>query len=209
MRTLLNRRARHGFTLIELLVVLVIGASLLVMAYNLMVSFMHDRLSGSQDIAFEGYFQDARREALIRAKTLTLEINLDKKTFGLKEFDPRLEKEVDAAIQTLSEMKRYRTDRAIDIERDKETDEEKTPKPVWINSVQKIPTVLTKIFSSSGLELAGPIVNIHFYPTGNSDSVILQFGETNPNYVYIPRYNLQPVHLSSIEGFERQKFIRE
>lgn len=209
MRTLLNRRARRGFTLIELLVVLVIGASLLVMAYNLMVSFMHDRLSGSQDIAFEGYFQDARREALIRAKTLTLEINLDKKTFGLKEFDPRLEKEVDAAIQTLSEVKRYRTDRAIDIERDKETDEEKIPKPVWINSVQKIPTVLTKIFSSSGLELAGPIVNIHFYPTGNSDSVILQFGETNPNYVYIPRYNLQPVHLNSIEGFERQKFIRE
>lgn len=209
MRTLLNARARRGFTLIELLVVLVIGASLLVMAYNLMASFMHDRLSGSQDIAFEGYFQDARREALIRAKTLTLEINLDKKTFGLKEFDPRLEKEVDAAIQTLSEMKRYRTDRAIDIERDKKTDEEKIPKPVWINSVQKIPTVLTKIFSSSGLELSGPIVNIHFYPTGNSDSVILQFGESKPNYVYIPRYNLQPVHLSSIEGFERQKFIRE
>jgi hypothetical protein len=39
--------------------------------------------------------------------------------------------------------------------------------------------------------------------------VILQFGETNPNYVYIPRYNLQPVHLRQLTAFERQRVVRQ
>lgn len=197
-------RSQAGFTLIELLVVLVIGGSLLLLAYNLLTSFMQARLSGSQDIALEGYFQDARRQALIGAKTLTLEINLEKKTFGLREYDPKLELNPDAALQQLAEMKRYRYER----ERDKEKEKEEAPKAKWINSEQKLPTVLTKILSSSGLELAGPIIWVHFYPTGNSDSIILQFGETNPNYVYIPRYNLSPVHLNQIKAFERQRVVR-
>ena len=197
-------RARAGFTLIELMVVLVIGGALLLLAYNLLTSFMQARLSGNQDIAFEGYFQDARRQALILAKTLTLEINLEKKTFGLREFDPKLELNPDAALQQLAEMKRYRYER----ERDKEKEKEEAPKAKWVNAEQKLPTVLKKILSSSGLELAGPIIWVHFDPTGNSDSVILQFGDTNPNYVYIPRYNLAPVHLTDIQSFERQRVIR-
>lgn len=205
MRSARKLRRRQGFTLVELMVVLVIGGSLLLMAYNLLTGFMQAQLSGNQDIAFEGYFQDARRQALIQAKTLTLEINLDKKTFGLREYDPKLELNPDSSLQQLAEIKRYRTDRAIDEERDKE----EKPKPKWVNPERKIPTVLTKILSSSGLELTGPILYIHFYPTGNSDAVILQFGETNPNYVYIPRYNLQPVHLNQLTAFERQRVVRQ
>lgn len=189
------------------MVVLVIGASLLLMAYNLLTGFMQAQLSGNQDIAFEGYFQDARRKALILAKTLTLEINLDKKTFGLREYDSRLELSPDAALQQLAEIKRYRNELSIDKERS--IDEAEKPKPKWINPERKIPTVLTRILSSSGLELTGPIIYIHFYPTGNSDSVILRFGETNPNYVYIPRYNLQPVHLRQLTAFERQRVVRQ
>lgn len=205
MRSVRKLRRRQGFTLVELMVVLVIGGSLLLMAYNLLTGFMQAQLSGNQDIAFEGYFQDARRQALIQAKTLTLEINLDKKTFGLREYDPKLELNPDSSLQQLAELKRYRLDRAIDEERDKE----EKPKPKWVNAEKKIPTVLTKILSSSGLELTGPILYIHFYPTGNSDAVILQFGETNPNYVYIPRYNLQPVHLNQLTAFERQRVVRQ
>ncbi|HRP69260.1 MAG TPA: prepilin-type N-terminal cleavage/methylation domain-containing protein [Turneriella sp.] len=197
-------RARRGFTLIELLVVLVIGGSLLVLAYNLLASFMHERLSGNQDMAFEGYFQDARRQALIQAKTLTLEVNFDKRTFGLREYDPKLELAPDAALKELAEIKRYRYEREKDREFEEMSGKEK-PQPKWIYSEQKLPTVLKKILSSSGLELAGPMVWIHFYPTGNSDSVILQFGETAPNFVYIPRYNLSVVHLSEIRAFERQQ----
>lgn len=203
MRSPARLRKRRGFTLIELMVVLTIGGALLLLAYNMLTSFMQARLSGSQDIAFEGYFQDARRQALILAKTLTLEINFDKKTFGLREYDPRLELNPDASLQQLAEMKRYRMDR----EWDRDKAKEEAPKAKWINPERKIPTVLTKILSSSGLELAGPIIYIHFYPTGNSDSVILQFGDTNPNYVYIPRYNLQPVHLTEIKSFERQRLV--
>ncbi|MFZ5631034.1 MAG: type II secretion system protein [Spirochaetota bacterium] len=205
MRSVRKLRRRQGFTLVELMVVLVIGGSLLLMAYNLLTGFMQAQLSGNQDIAFEGYFQDARRQALIQAKTLTLEINLDKKTFGLREYDPKLELNPDSSLQQLAELKRYRLDRAIDEERDKE----EKPKPKWVNAEKKIPTILTKILSSSGLELTGPILYIHFYPTGNSDAVILQFGETNPNYVYIPRYNLQPVHLNQLTAFERQRVVRQ
>ncbi|MBV6493757.1 MAG: hypothetical protein LDLANPLL_01780 [Turneriella sp.] len=196
-------RARSGFTLIELLVVLTIGGALLVLAYNLLSSFMQERLSGSQDIAFEGYFQDARRQALISAKTLTLEINLDKKTFGLREYDPKLELAPDAALKQLAEIKRYRFEREKDREELKNPEEK--PEPKWLIKEQKIPTVLKKILSSSGLELAGPLIWVHFYPTGNADPVILQFGETNPNYVYIPRYNVQPVHFSQIYSFTRQQ----
>lgn len=199
--------AQRGFTLIELMVVLVIGGALLLLAYNVMSSFLQARMSGNQDIAFEGYFQDARRQALIQQKTLTLEINLDKKTFGLRLYDVRLELQADAALRQLAEVKRVRqykdkddfdTVPAVD-----------TPKPEWINPERKIPTVLTKILSSSGLELTGPFVYIHFYPTGNSDSVILQFGERNPDYVYIPRYNLPPVHLKQIAQFDRQRVVRK
>lgn len=203
MRSPARLRKRRGFTLIELMVVLTIGGALLLLAYNMLTSFMQARLSGSQDIAFEGYFQDARRQALILAKTLTLEINFDKKTFGLREYDPRLELNPDASLQQLAEMKRYRQDR----EWDRDKAKEEAPKAKWINPERKIPTVLTKILSSSGLELTGPIIYIHFYPTGNSDSVILQFGDTSPNYVYIPRYNLQPVHLNEIKSFERQRLV--
>lgn len=203
MRSPARLRKRSGFTLIELMVVLTIGGALLLLAYNMLTSFMQARLSGSQDIAFEGYFQDARRQALILAKTLTLEINFDKKTFGLREYDPRLELNPDASLQQLAEIKRYRMDR----EWDRDKAKEEAPKAKWINPERKIPTVLTKILSSSGLELTGPIIYIHFYPTGNSDSVILQFGDTNPNYVYIPRYNLQPVHLTEIKSFERQRLV--
>jgi prepilin-type N-terminal cleavage/methylation domain-containing protein len=205
MRSVRKLRRQKGFTLVELMVVLVIGGSLLLMAYNLLTGFMQAQLSGNQDIAFEGYFQDARRQALIQAKTLTLEINLDKKTFGLREYDPKLELNPDSSLQQLAEIKRYRNNRMIDEDRDKE----EKPKPKWVNPERKLPTVLTKILSSSGLELTGPILYIHFYPTGNSDSVILQFGETNPNYVYIPRYNLQPVHLSQLTTFERQTVVRQ
>ena len=205
MRSVRKLRRREGFTLVELMVVLVIGGSLLLMAYNLLTGFMQAQLSGNQDIALEGYFQDARRQALIQAKTLTLEINLDKKTFGLREYDPKLELNPDSSLQQLAEIKRYHNNRMIDEDRDKE----EKPKPKWVNPERKLPTVLTKILSSSGLELTGPILYIHFYPTGNSDSVILQFGETNPNYVYIPRYNLQPVHLSQLTTFERQTVVRQ
>jgi prepilin-type N-terminal cleavage/methylation domain-containing protein len=205
MRSVRKLRRQKGFTLVELMVVLVIGGSLLLMAYNLLTGFMQAQLSGNQDIAFEGYFQDARRQALIQAKTLTLEINLDKKTFGLREYDPKLELNPDSSLQQLAEIKRYHNNRMIDEDRDKE----EKPKPKWVNPERKLPTVLTKILSSSGLELTGPILYIHFYPTGNSDSVILQFGETNPNYVYIPRYNLQPVHLSQLTTFERQTVVRQ
>jgi prepilin-type N-terminal cleavage/methylation domain-containing protein len=203
MRT--RASTRRGFTLIELMVVLTIGGALLLLAYNLLTSFMQARLSGSQDIAFEGYFQDARRQALILAKTLTLEINLDKKTFGLRHYDSRLELNPDAALQQLAEVKRYRFER----EADREKQKEEAPKANWIIKEQKIPTALTKILSSSGLELVGPIIYVHFYPTGNSDSVILKFGTTTPNYVYIPRYNLQPVHLSELKQFERQRVLRQ
>lgn len=205
MRSVGKLRRRRGFTLVELMVVLVIGGSLLLMAYNLLTGFMQAQLSGNQDIAFEGYFQDARRQALILAKTLTLEINLDKKTFGLREYDPKLEMSPDASLQQLAEIKRYRNDRLRD--EDRERDEK--PRPKWVNRERKIPTVLTKLLSSSGLELTGPILYVHFYPTGNSDSVILQFGETSPSYVYIPRYNLQPVHLNQLTAFERQRVVRQ
>src|SRR5687767_9063138 len=107
---------RRGFTLVEIMVVITIGGAMLLLAYNLLTSFMQARLSGNQDIALEGYFQDARRQALISAKTLTLEINLEKKTFGLREYDPRLELNPDAALQMLAEMKRYRNDREWDRE---------------------------------------------------------------------------------------------
>jgi prepilin-type N-terminal cleavage/methylation domain-containing protein len=205
MRISGHLKKSRGFTLIELMVVLTIGGALFVLGYNLLTSFMQQRLSGNQDIAFEGYFQDARRQALILAKTLTLEINFDKKTFGLREYDARLELNPDAALASLAEVKRYRQQRDFD----REKSEEEAPKPKWITSEQKIPTILTKILSSSGLELSGPIIFVHFYPTGNSDSVILQFGDSNPSYVYIPRYNLQPVHLNTLQSFERQKVVRQ
>jgi len=201
------KQSRRGFTLIELMVVLVIGASLLLLAYNLMTSFMQQRLSGNQDMAFEGYFLDARRQALILQKTLTIEINLDKKTFGLREFDSRLELNADASLQQLAEIKRYRT--ARDDERDKEKEENEKPKPKWINKPQNIPTALKRILSSSGLELTGPLIFVHFYPTGNSDSVILHFTAGASNYVYIPRYNLQNVHLPELKQFERQRPTRQ
>ncbi|MCS6972374.1 MAG: hypothetical protein NZL89_05045, partial [Leptospiraceae bacterium] len=146
-------------------------------------------------------------QALVLGKTLTLEINLDKKTFGLREYDPKLELTTDAALQQLAEIKRYRSDWARD--RERAAEEPKLPKPKWIYPPRRIPTVLTKILSSSGLELTGPLLFIHFYPTGNSDSVILQFGETNPYYVYIPRYNLAPVYLNELTVFERQKIVRQ
>ena len=191
-----------GFTLIEIMIVMVIGSAMLLLAYNLLTTFLKDRTSGSQDIAFEGYFLDARRLALIDGKTLTLEINYATKEFGLRLYEPKLEKAGDSALKQLTEIKNFQK-RNSGIE-DTPTGEEAV-KPQWIHPPRKIPKVLTKVFSVSGLELTGPLIFIHFYPNGTSDSLILQFGEKGDNFLYIPRYNIPPVYLSEMKFFERQR----
>ncbi len=193
---------RRGFTLVEVLVVVAILGTMAVLVFDLLRSFIADAGEAPSELTIEGLVSQARERALIHGKILTLYIDMEKREFGLREYDPLLETSVDASLAQLSERIRRGRNPTTDDKEKKKQEEEKERRTVWLMDKRKLPANLLRIHSVSGLTLAGPDIFLHFYPDGTSDSFILEFEREQNQYLYIPRQNTAPRYLTDLRPAE-------
>ncbi len=201
------------------MVVIVIVGALMAIGYQLLKTVWAEQFSSSSPQQIEELFKYSREMAMAKGKILSLVINLDKKELGISYFDPAKERQADDNLQKmwlkensslLSEEERqirgYEDDDDDDLD---EKIKERLKSRRWLVELQRIPGGLEKIYSVSGLVLNGPLVNIHFYPNGTSDSIIFKFKDRAKPYLYLPHQNtaavrLQKVDFAEVEGANAQ-----
>lgn len=195
-------RVKHsrGFTLIEILIVVAILGTMALLLLDLLRSFISEKGEAPSELTIEGLVSQARERALVDGKILTLYINMQKREFGLKEYDPLQETSVDASLAQLSSRLRKGGDPTAE-EEEKEPNNE-VHKTTWLMDLRKLPPNLISIHSISGLTLAGPEIFLHFYPDGTSDSFILEFERDTNQYMYIPRQNTAVRYLDDLRPAE-------
>ena len=188
-------RKQTGFTIIEVLVVIVIAGAVLTFGYQMLQTLWSGSMTPAAPLQFEGVFKTAREFSMSHGDTITLEINLDAKTAGLRKYDHLLEIEADTTLNFLYAGRENRTSR-FRVKPEK-TEEEK-PQPDWIQKHKALPGEIEGIYSVSGMRLKGPVILIHFYPNGTSDSVIIHFSESE-KFLYLPRQNIPAKFLYNLD----------
>lgn len=174
------RRARPGYTMIELMIVVAIIGSIFTLTYQLSKTFISSKIAAVTPQEISALASHAREKAMASGETLTLEFNLDKRSMGLRSFDP--------AIETVGEPPPARYD----------LDEDESDGKNWIFEGIDFPSDLTAFYSVSGVELSGPYIYFHFYPNGSSDSIIFFYEGREKPYYYISRYNVPGVELDDL-----------
>ena len=159
--------------------------------YQMLGTFMSEKLSTTGNISLESLFKSGRERALATGQILSLHIDLENEKMGLMDFDPRFESGSDPALTALTEIQRRK--RAGVKEENQAKDDEKEPK--WHFSMRSFPIGIQKLYSPSGLELQGPVVYVHFYPDGTSDSLIFELSREDNRFLYLPRYNVSARYL--------------
>lgn len=182
---------KKGFTLIEILIVFSLASVLMLFGIRLLNTFTDFSFETSAYKNIDYYFLITRKKALSTGKKYTLELNLEEKIFGVREFIPRLDNTFDTTTDTLSEDSYDRTlkESKVKISTDEDSDEENKSID-WFIARQRLPKNFEKAFSISLLEIKGPILRLFFYPNGTSDSIIFQYSESgHKKYFYIPNNN--------------------
>lgn len=173
-----HRNSRQGFTLIELMVVIVIIGSMMTVGYQLLKTFLTEKMGGGE-YSLNGLVKHAREKALSKGQTLTLEFNLEERKISLNVYDPAREGSHESALYSL----KGRIERATFEE---ENDENIEFQPEYLLEPRDFPAEIEKIYSISGLVLEGPSVYVHMYPNGTSDSIFLKLKGMNDKLLYIP-----------------------
>ncbi len=164
------------------MIVIAIIGSIFSLTYQLTKSFIQSEVGAISSMEISTLASHSREKAMSQGETLTLELNLDKRTMGLRKYDPMLE--------TTGEKPIWKTD-------DKNRDEEE--EQAWIFEDIDFPADLTGFYSVSGLELEGPYIYFHFYPNGTSDSIIFYYEGREQPYYYISRYNTPGIYLDNVQ----------
>lgn len=175
-----------------------IVGTMAIVIFDLLYGFLRQVGEAPSELTFEGFLSQAREKALMEGKILTLFIDLENKEFGLRFFDPTLERSIDPSLAQLEKNRNFRLQRDT-----QEVKQENKKEPAWILEKRKLPDKLVRIHSVTGLLLAGPYIYIHFYPDGSSDSFILEFDREENRYLYIPRQNLPPRYLADLGVSEK------
>jgi len=123
----------------------------------------------------------ARQKALSEGRVLTLVLNKDKNIMELSNYNVN-----DERISSDSELQK------------KETENKNNSKNTLFRS--NLPPEIEDIYSASGIKLNNPVIFIHFYPDGTSDSFILKYSNRTKPYFFIPRNGGSGAYLSEINN---------
>ena len=198
---------RKGFTLIELGLVIFFASVLIIFGSSLINIFSSEKLNKNPQKELSFYFRIAREKAFSDGTKYTLEINLEEKTIGLREFIPEIDYSIDSTVRDLTISQARRNLLEIEYEDEEELYEKlkkNNKKKKWIIKKQKIPNTVTKVYSVSNLEIKGPVIYLFFYPNGTSDSVVFEISiKDKKKYIYLPRY------ISSSKTFYSQNLLED
>ena len=176
--------------------------------YQLLKAVWAENLSGGTSLQIQQFFQFGRERSLQVGSIVTMEIDLEKRTTGLRLYDPRLEDDQDQGLDSLAQQSASNSFRSSQIikdieEREEELAEEKdSTQEKWILRPTSLPSDLKKIYSAGGIELVGPKIFVHFYPNSTSDSLIFQFDRKNRAYLFLSRYNIPAIFLDNLETID-------
>ena len=142
--------------------------------YRVIDTVLSRKLSQNASLSLDGLFRSARERAISGGNTLTLELNLEQKTIGLRKYQEVIDR---MASKTTEEEQEY----------DPEY-EEIRENIVWITGPGQLPGDIEKFYSTGGIEMTGPIINIQFYPNGTSDGLVIKLN--TGGYLFLPRQNV-------------------
>ena len=123
----------------------------------------------------------AKQKSLSEGQVLTLLLNKEKNVMELSNFI--------ADDERLSSESKLKTD---------ESDDKNNAKKTIFRS--NLPPEIEDLYSASGIKLSNPVIFIHFYPDGTSDSFIVKFKNHEKPYFFIPRNGGSGVYLSEINN---------
>jgi len=178
-----------AFSLIEVMVVIAIVGSVMLVLSSLLSDLLNRRFTESEKTEITGVFSYGKKEAMRTGSILTMEINLEKKEFGIKKFSR--EKEVRNLPDTMN--KEFLLRPQGNSRQDEEEQEE-----AYLLKGKKMPEDLEAVLGVSGNKESGPFVYIHFYPDGTSDPVIFYFPAKEKPYLYVPSGNLPPFYMENL-----------
>lgn len=184
-----------GFTLVEILVVITIFGAILTFGYQLLRTFMSERLTISGNLTLEALFKVSRENAMGNGNILSLRINTEKESMGLMTFNPQIEVGSDPALMLLNELQ---TQRRGSVEDKDDKNDQQSIRIDWIIKPQGFPIGIKKFYSPSGMQLVGPEIYVHFYPDGTSDSIIFQLKRAEKAFLFLPRYNVPARYFSNL-----------
>lgn len=171
-----------------MVVIAIVGSVMLVLS-SLLSDLLNRRMTQNDKIELTGIFHHARKEAMSRGKILTLEMNMESGKFSLRFFNPDVELE--------GSQSELNSDFVLRSYSKKEEDLNKSEK-VYLVKPQNLPNGMKAIYNIAGEKEAGPLVFIHFYPDGTSDSVLLYFPNKDKPYLFIPSRNFDPIYLKNL-----------
>ena len=113
---------------------------------------------------------------------------MDQKTMELVLFDP--------------ENERLKPDYGLPNEENTDIDEaKKSQQPLFRSN---LPPDIEEFYSASGIKLTSPLIFLHFYPDGTSDSIIIKYKDRPKPYHFIPRNGGKGVFLADIENLSNE-----
>ncbi len=179
-----------AFSLIEVMVVIAIVGSVMLVLSSLLSDLLNRRFTESEKTEITGVFSYGKKEAMRTGSILTMEINMEKKEFGIKKFSR--DKEIRNLPDTMNKEFLLRPQGNSSRQNEEEQEE------AYLLQGKKMPEDLEAILSVSGNKESGPFVYIHFYPDGTSDPVIFHFPAKEKPYLYVPSGNLPPLYMENL-----------
>ena len=195
------------------MVVLVIAGAIMAITFQALSSILDKQINDKTSYEMATLFKYTRDYALGNGKIYTLELDLEKRNMGVREFHPELETEIDSSLQELWENRsqylyteedrkrlgiQIKDNTSTSFENPTDEEDKEDIEVNWVIEKQSMPANLKKVYSVTGLELKGPLIYVHFYPNGTSDSLIFFYKGQDYPYLFLPRQGSRAVYLKKL-----------
>jgi hypothetical protein len=161
---------------------------------KLLNSLWQKQANGITSLEFIQLIDVAREKALAQGNIFTLLINIDKREMELALYNPEKER-----VMPDYELLQSKNDSV--------SNEKSKVKQNDVLFKSNLPPDIEEFYSVSGIKLTSPIIYLHFYPDGTSDSIIVKYKNRARPYHFIPRNGGKGVFLFEINnnGDENQQ----